>query len=88
MHKPHDKYLEANTFLLFTNMDNKVVLILIVLFSFWPLTSTYLSTLILVRVRMEQMGPYTVQVANGDDVKEITFDLQVKGKIHKYTAEI
>lgn len=27
---------------------------------------------------MEQMGPYTVQVANGDDVKEITFDLQVK----------
>uniref|UniRef100_A0A8C7JEA8 receptor protein-tyrosine kinase n=1 Tax=Oncorhynchus kisutch TaxID=8019 RepID=A0A8C7JEA8_ONCKI len=40
--------------------------------------TSYLSTLTLVRVRMEQRGLYTVQVANEDDVKEITFDLQVK----------
>ncbi|KAK6305688.1 hypothetical protein J4Q44_G00244680 [Coregonus suidteri] len=40
--------------------------------------TSYLSTLTLVRVRMEQMGLYTVQVANEDDVKEITFNLQVK----------
>uniref|UniRef100_A0A8C8FGV9 receptor protein-tyrosine kinase n=1 Tax=Oncorhynchus tshawytscha TaxID=74940 RepID=A0A8C8FGV9_ONCTS len=39
--------------------------------------TSYLSTLTLVRVRMEQRGLYTVQVANEDDVKEITFDLQV-----------
>ncbi|XP_041750373.1 platelet-derived growth factor receptor beta [Coregonus clupeaformis] len=40
--------------------------------------TSYLSTLTLVRVRMEQRGLYTVQVANEDEVKEITFDLQVK----------
>jgi hypothetical protein len=34
------------------------------------------------------MGLYTVQVADGDNVKGMTFDLQVKGKIHTYTAEI
>ncbi|XP_055798809.1 platelet-derived growth factor receptor beta-like [Salvelinus fontinalis] len=39
--------------------------------------TSYLSTLTLVRVRMEQRGLYTVRVANEDDVKEITFDLQV-----------
>ncbi|CAB1315890.1 unnamed protein product, partial [Coregonus sp. 'balchen'] len=40
--------------------------------------TSYLSTLTLVRVRMEQRGLYTVHVANEDEVKEITFDLQVK----------
>uniref|UniRef100_A0A6Q2Z8H6 receptor protein-tyrosine kinase n=1 Tax=Esox lucius TaxID=8010 RepID=A0A6Q2Z8H6_ESOLU len=38
----------------------------------------YLSTLTLVRIRMKQRGFYTLQVANEDDNKEITFDLQVK----------
>lgn len=36
--------------------------------------------LTLVRIRTEQKGLYTVLVANGDDTKEVTFDLEVKGE--------
>lgn len=36
--------------------------------------------LTLVRIRLEQKGYYTVQVANEDDYKEMTFDLVVKGE--------
>uniref|UniRef100_A0A6Q2X251 receptor protein-tyrosine kinase n=1 Tax=Esox lucius TaxID=8010 RepID=A0A6Q2X251_ESOLU len=46
----------------------------------WVHGTRYLSTLTLVRIRMKQRGFYTLQVANEDDNKEITFDLQVKGK--------
>ncbi|XP_026774720.2 platelet-derived growth factor receptor beta isoform X2 [Pangasianodon hypophthalmus] len=38
----------------------------------------YVSTLTLVRIRLEQKGYYTVHVANEDDSKEMTFDLVVK----------
>ncbi|KAL4631355.1 platelet-derived growth factor receptor beta isoform X1 [Arapaima gigas] len=38
----------------------------------------YVSTVSLVRVRMEQKGLYTVHVANEDDFKEMVFDLEVK----------
>lgn len=38
----------------------------------------YISTLTLVRVRTEQKGLYTVLVTNGDDRKELTFDLEVQ----------
>lgn len=40
----------------------------------------YISTLTLVRIRLEQKGFYTVHVANEDDSKEMTFDLVVKGE--------
>lgn len=35
----------------------------------------------LVRVRTEQKGLYTVLITNEDDVKEVTFALEVQGKI-------
>ncbi|KAM7417740.1 hypothetical protein PAMA_017401 [Pampus argenteus] len=38
----------------------------------------YVSILTLVRVRIEQKGLYTVLVTNGDDTKEVTFDLEVQ----------
>uniref|UniRef100_UPI0037E75E15 platelet-derived growth factor receptor beta n=1 Tax=Semicossyphus pulcher TaxID=241346 RepID=UPI0037E75E15 len=38
----------------------------------------YLTILTLVRVRTEQKGLYTVHVTNGDDTKEVTFDLEVR----------
>ncbi|KAF5897587.1 platelet-derived growth factor receptor beta isoform X2, partial [Clarias magur] len=38
----------------------------------------YVSILTLVRIRLEQKGYYTVHVDNGDDSKEMTFDLVVK----------
>lgn len=38
----------------------------------------YVSILTLVRVRTEQKGLYTVLVTNGDDTKELTFDLEVQ----------
>ncbi|XP_073676069.1 platelet-derived growth factor receptor beta [Garra rufa] len=38
----------------------------------------FVSTLTLVRIRLEQMGLYTVSVQNEDDFKEMTFDLEVK----------
>ncbi|XP_067242896.1 platelet-derived growth factor receptor beta [Chanodichthys erythropterus] len=38
----------------------------------------FVSTLTLVRIRLEQMGLYTVSVQNEDDIKEMTFDLEVK----------
>lgn len=39
----------------------------------------YVSILTLVRVRTEQKGLYTVRITNGDDTKEVTFDLEVQG---------
>ncbi|XP_071314346.1 platelet-derived growth factor receptor beta [Trachinotus anak] len=38
----------------------------------------YVTILTLVRVRTEQKGHYTVLVTNGDDTKEVTFDLEVR----------
>ncbi|XP_073342514.1 platelet-derived growth factor receptor beta [Pagrus major] len=38
----------------------------------------YVTILTLVRVRTEQKGLYTVLVTNGDDTKEVTFDLEVR----------
>ncbi|XP_044061327.1 platelet-derived growth factor receptor beta [Siniperca chuatsi] len=38
----------------------------------------YVTILTLVRVRTEQKGLYTVLVTNGDDAKEVTFDLEVQ----------
>ncbi|XP_019937957.2 platelet-derived growth factor receptor beta [Paralichthys olivaceus] len=38
----------------------------------------YVTILTLVRVRTEQKGLYTVLVTNGDDTKELTFDLEVR----------
>ncbi|XP_030621486.1 platelet-derived growth factor receptor beta [Chanos chanos] len=38
----------------------------------------YISTLTLVRIRMEQRGFYTIHVENEDDSKEMTFDLEIK----------
>ncbi|XP_040903802.1 platelet-derived growth factor receptor beta [Toxotes jaculatrix] len=38
----------------------------------------YVTILTLVRVRTEQKGRYTVRVTNGDDTKEINFDLEVQ----------
>nr|XP_020500973.1 platelet-derived growth factor receptor beta [Labrus bergylta]XP_020500974.1 platelet-derived growth factor receptor beta [Labrus bergylta] len=38
----------------------------------------YVTVLTLVRVRTEQKGLYTVHVTNGDDTKEVTFDLEVR----------
>ncbi|KAM3612001.1 uncharacterized protein V6R79_000788 [Siganus canaliculatus] len=38
----------------------------------------YVTILTLVRVRTEQKGLYTVLVSNGDDTKEVTFDLEVQ----------
>ncbi|XP_059372347.1 platelet-derived growth factor receptor beta-like [Carassius carassius] len=38
----------------------------------------FVSTLTLVRIRLEQMGLYTVRVQNQDDFKEMSFDLEVK----------
>ncbi|XP_035377625.1 platelet-derived growth factor receptor beta isoform X1 [Electrophorus electricus] len=38
----------------------------------------YISTLTLVRVRLDQKGHYTIHVSNEDDSKEMTFDLEVK----------
>lgn len=38
----------------------------------------YVSILTLVRVRTEQKGLYTAVVTNGDDTKEISFDLEVQ----------
>lgn len=40
----------------------------------------YVTILTLVRVRTDQKGLYTVLVTNGDDTKEVTFDLEVQGK--------
>ncbi|KAM8908972.1 platelet-derived growth factor receptor beta isoform 3-T4 [Spinachia spinachia] len=39
---------------------------------------SYVIVLTLVRVRKEQKGRYTVLVTNGDDTKEVTFDLEVQ----------
>lgn len=41
----------------------------------------YVTILTLVRVRTEQKGLYTVLITNEDDVKEVTFALEVQGKI-------
>ncbi|MED6289489.1 hypothetical protein CHARACLAT_003343, partial [Characodon lateralis] len=38
----------------------------------------YVTILTLVRVRAEQKGLYTVIISNGDDTKEVTFDLEVQ----------
>lgn len=38
----------------------------------------YVTTLTLVRVRTEQKGLYTVIVSNGDDRKEVIFDLEIQ----------
>ncbi|XP_074503661.1 platelet-derived growth factor receptor beta isoform X2 [Sebastes fasciatus] len=38
----------------------------------------YVTMLTLVRVRTEQKGLYSVLVTNGDDTKEVTFDLEVQ----------
>ncbi|XP_034546139.1 platelet-derived growth factor receptor beta [Notolabrus celidotus] len=38
----------------------------------------YVTILTLVRVRTEQKGLYTIHVTNGDDTKEVTFDLEVR----------
>ncbi|XP_076861978.1 platelet-derived growth factor receptor beta [Brachyhypopomus gauderio] len=38
----------------------------------------YISTLTLVRIRLEQKGFYTIHVSNEDDSKEMTFDLEVQ----------
>ncbi|XP_041653057.1 platelet-derived growth factor receptor beta [Cheilinus undulatus] len=38
----------------------------------------YVTVLTLVRVRTEQKGLYTAHVTNGDDTKEMTFDLEVR----------
>ncbi|XP_056151568.1 platelet-derived growth factor receptor beta isoform X2 [Lampris incognitus] len=38
----------------------------------------YVSILTLVRVRMDQKGLYTILVTNGDDTKNVTFDLEVQ----------
>ncbi|XP_077465235.1 platelet-derived growth factor receptor beta [Stigmatopora argus] len=38
----------------------------------------YVSVLMLVRVRPEQKGHYTARVTNGDDAKDVTFDLEVQ----------
>ncbi|XP_057705660.1 platelet-derived growth factor receptor beta [Corythoichthys intestinalis] len=38
----------------------------------------FVSILMLVRVRPEQKGLYTARVTNGDDTKEVTFDLEVQ----------
>ncbi|XP_034538772.1 platelet-derived growth factor receptor beta-like isoform X2 [Notolabrus celidotus] len=38
----------------------------------------YVSTLILVRVQMDQTGSYTAAVSNDDDFQEVTFNLEVK----------
>ncbi|XP_057707246.1 platelet-derived growth factor receptor beta-like isoform X1 [Corythoichthys intestinalis] len=38
----------------------------------------YVSILRLVRVRRQQKGHYTARVTNGDDTKEVTFDLEVQ----------
>lgn len=48
----------------------------------------YISTLTLVRIRLEQRGYYTVYVSNGDDSKKMTFDLVVKGKKVGHPSEI
>lgn len=40
----------------------------------------HVTVLTLVRVRTEQKGLYTVLVTNGDDTKEVTFDLEVQGE--------
>uniref|UniRef100_A0A4W4G3R0 receptor protein-tyrosine kinase n=1 Tax=Electrophorus electricus TaxID=8005 RepID=A0A4W4G3R0_ELEEL len=45
-----------------------------------PLSCRYISTLTLVRVRLDQKGHYTIHVSNEDDSKEMTFDLEVKGE--------
>ncbi|KAM9795325.1 platelet-derived growth factor receptor beta [Neosynchiropus ocellatus] len=42
----------------------------------------YVSILTLVRVRTEQKGLYTISVSNGDETKEITFDLEVRVPPH------
>ena len=39
----------------------------------------YVTILTLVRVRTEQRGLYTVLVTNGDDTKQVIFDLEVQG---------
>ncbi|XP_068450441.1 platelet-derived growth factor receptor beta [Clinocottus analis] len=38
----------------------------------------YVTLLTLVRVRKEQKGRYSVLITNGDDTKEVTFDLEVQ----------
>ncbi|KAK5864853.1 hypothetical protein PBY51_016060 [Eleginops maclovinus] len=38
----------------------------------------YVTILTLVRVRREQKGLYSVLITNGDDTKEVTFDLEVQ----------
>ncbi|TRY91336.1 hypothetical protein DNTS_030142 [Danionella cerebrum] len=38
----------------------------------------FVTTLMLVRIRLEQMGLYKVTIDNEDDLKEMTFDLEVK----------
>lgn len=53
---------------------------MILLISFSPLTR-YVTILSLVRVRTEQKGVYAVLITNDDDVKEVTFALEVQGKI-------
>lgn len=40
----------------------------------------YVAVLTLVRVRTEQKGLYTALITNEDDVKEVTFALEVQGK--------
>ena len=44
------------------------------------------STLRLVRVRLDQKGLYKVRVTNGDDEKEVTFDLEVHGGFEDATS--
>jgi len=50
------------------------------IFYFRPFYLRYVTLLTLVRVRKEQKGRYSVLVTNGDDTKEVTFDLEVQGE--------
>uniref|UniRef100_A0A3Q0T1L3 receptor protein-tyrosine kinase n=1 Tax=Amphilophus citrinellus TaxID=61819 RepID=A0A3Q0T1L3_AMPCI len=40
--------------------------------------SRYVSKLMLVRVQMDQTGSYTATISNDDDIKEVTFNLEVQ----------
>lgn len=42
-----------------------------------------MSKLTLVQVQMQQTGRYTVTVSNDDEVREVIFNLEVKGLVYR-----
>ena len=75
-----EKYFAANTYWRIIAVNSPIYFWKILIFCPYFFGFRYVTILTLVRVRREQKGRYTVHVTNGDDTKELSFDLEVQGE--------